>query len=150
MSFAIRFTDDADEYPYDDPGVAAAVGRVVLGENEECFISTLKEWSRQDYEAQWKRAIELFIDGADRAMLVTEYLSPNNASHLVGWVLYKGVDDIVYMQNQLLFYDQLDKPFSVKMVEKFIKSRTVSDEDGNAVSEWRIKFTDIESFYKKF
>lgn len=52
------------------------MGRIVAGELDEGFASTLYEWNKRDYEAQWLRSLERFINGDTKAALVTQYLDP--------------------------------------------------------------------------
>ena len=146
MSFSIRFLDEALSYPYDDPTIPMAHGLLVLGEMTEYFGSSLYRWSREDYELQWRHALKSLLDGGKSAALITEYAGgPEAAMHLEWWPMYL-VRDTVFVQDQLLFYDQLAKPFSVEKVFSFLSDRRTQDEEGNTISEWAVAIPEVEEF----
>ena len=146
MSFSICFTGEPDRYLGDDPSVPFAMGRIVAGGLDEGFASTLYEWSKRDYEAQWLRSLERLINGDTKVALITQYLDPAESSNLEWWALYRGKDDVVYVQNQLRFCDQLGKDFSIAEVGKFLAERITVNEDGNRISEWEVQCTKIRVF----
>jgi CdiI N-terminal domain len=88
MAFSIGFLDEPPSYRYDDPATPQARGILILGEAKEYFGSSLYEWSKRDYKAQWRHAIKTLLDGKDRAALITEYLGPKAATHLEWWPMY--------------------------------------------------------------
>jgi len=71
MSFSICFTDDPAEFLDDDPKVPSAVGLITIGEFVENFVSSLYEWRKEKYERQWRDSLQQFVNGADRASLIT-------------------------------------------------------------------------------
>src|SRR6266481_8852395 len=113
MSFSIGFLDEPPSYPFDDPVTPEAKGILILGEAKEYFGSSLYLWTKKDYESQWRHAIKTLHDGKDRAGLITEYVGSEAATHLEWWPMYV-VGSRVFIQNQLLFFDQLAEPFSVQ------------------------------------
>ena len=149
MSFSISFTGEPDQYLGDDPSVPFAMGRIVAGGLDEGFASTLYEWSKRDYEVQWLRSLERFINGDKKTVLITQYLEPAESSNLEWWALYRGDDDLVYVQNQLRFCDQLGKGFTVAEANKFLGERITVNEDGNRISEWEVPFSEIRLFVDK-
>src|ERR1035438_1957389 len=58
MSFSISFLDEPVIYDESD---RTAAGRLVIGDWEEVFVSSLFHWSKEDYEAQWLNAIKLLL-----------------------------------------------------------------------------------------
>ena len=76
---------------------------------------------------------------------MTEYVGPEASSKLEWWPLYR-LGDTVHVQNHLLFYDQLTEPFSLANAAKFIRDRQTVNEDGLAISEWTVAFSDLEDF----
>ena len=56
------------------------------------------------------------------------------------------VGETVFLQNHLLFFDQLARPFSIDDPYSSLKDRETVDEDGNRISEWSVNFSEIESF----
>ena len=146
MAFAIKFTDDPLEYLGDDATVPSAVGRIVLGDWQEEFVSSLYEWDQDAYRTQWLSALQALLSGERAAALITEYLSPDVSSHLVWWKLYRGSADTVYVQNQLLFYDGAGRGFSVTDAASYLGQRRTHGEDGDAISEWQVSLQEIASF----
>lgn len=63
MAFAIYFTEEPDQFLGDDPNVRYAIGRILAGDLDESFASSLYEWARRDYETQWLLALERLIAG---------------------------------------------------------------------------------------
>ena len=122
------------------------MGRIVAGELDEGFASTLYEWSKRDYEAHWLQSLERLINGDTKIVLMTQYLDPAESLNLVWWALYRGEGDMVYVQNHLQFCDQLGKGFSVAEASKFLEDRITVDEDGNRISEWVVPFSEIRLF----
>ena len=120
MSFSICFTGEPDQYLGDDPSVPFAMGRIVAGELDEGFASTLYEWSKRDYEVHWLQSLERLINGDTKIVLMTQYLDPAESLNLEWWALYRGEGDVVYVQNHLRFCDQLGKGFSVAEASKFL------------------------------
>jgi len=145
MPFSITFENAPLIYPYDDPGTAAATGLLVLGEHKEEFVSSLFQWSQRDYEKQWSAAIKVLLRGKRKSALITEYVSPDFATHLVWWPMYV-VEEIVYFHHQLLFYDQLLEPFSVENALSFLRDREIVNPEGQRISEWAVEFREIEEF----
>ena len=145
MPFSICFTGEPDHLG-DDPNVPYAMGRIVAGGLDEGFASTLYEWSKGDYEAQWLRSLERLIAGETKVALITYYVNPAESSNLEWWALYRGEHDVVYVQNHLGFYDQLGSDFSVANANRFLQERITANADGNRISEWEVPLTEIRLF----
>jgi hypothetical protein len=84
MPFSISFCDTPLVYEYDDPSTAGAEGLLILGDWKESFLASLYEWTKQDYEHQWRTAITAVIQGADKAALITEYVGPEVSANWSG------------------------------------------------------------------
>jgi hypothetical protein len=144
MAFSIGFTDD----PVWDPGEGAAgelLGWIKLGDFQENFSSGLFEWTQSTYEEQWKGALHSLLNGATKSALITFYVSPQYGHHLEWWPLHR-VDELVYVQNHLLLYDQLTRPFLAAEAISFVKDRQTISEDGEKISEWCVGLDDIKFF----
>ena len=102
MSFSIAFQEKPLFYPYGDRRTPAASGVLVLGDASEQFIASLYQWSKEDYQRQWRPAVEVLLHGKDKAALITEYLGPEGSTHLVWWPMYL-VGEEVFLQNHLYF-----------------------------------------------
>jgi hypothetical protein len=145
MGFSIAFENEPLCYPYDDPATPAASGLIVLGTKREGFLASLFEWRVEDYERQWKQAISVLLNEKSKAALITTYGSPRFATHLEWWPMYL-VDDTVFFQDHLLFYDQLPGQFSVDRALSFLRDRNTVDEEGRRISEWEVPLAEVEAF----
>ena len=148
MSFSIAFQETPLFYPYDDRRTPAASGVLVLGDASEQFIASLYQWSKEDYQRQWRPAVDVLLHGKDKAALITEYLGPEGSRHLVWWPMYL-VGEKVFLQNHLLFYDQLPGPFSVKNAFSFLHNRRTTTGEGEPISEWSVGLSEMEAFARK-
>jgi hypothetical protein len=137
MPFSIGFLDEPPSYPYDDPATPETRGVLILGEAKEYFGSSLYQWSKKEYETQWRHAIRALLDGNDRAALITEYVGPQAATHLEWWPMYV-VGNSVFIQNHFLFYDQFAEPFSVQNPFSLLRDRRTTNEKGEKISEWAL------------
>jgi hypothetical protein len=148
MAFSIAFQHEPLCYPYDDPATPAACGLLVLGDWKEEFLASLYQWSKEDYERQWRHAINVLIQRTRKSALITEYVSPEAASHLVWWPMYL-VGETVLFQNHLLFYDQLERPFVIQDALSFVRDRQTVNEEGRKISEWAVSLDDVEVFARR-
>jgi hypothetical protein len=130
-------------------GRSAFYGRIVLDGFEETFAASLVSWSRDDYDRHWKKALEHLVAGADRSALITDYVEPpmhpNTEDYLVWWPLYRDGDN-VYVQNQILFFKQLGKPFLPARPWDSVRDRQLINGDGQSISEWPTTVKDIRQF----
>jgi hypothetical protein len=144
MPFSIGF-HEPPSYPYDDPATPQAKGILILGEAKEYFGSSLYQWSKKEYESQWGHAIKTLLDGKDRAALITEYVRPEASTHLEWWPMYL-IGNSVFIENQLLFYDQLAEPFSEQNAFSFLGERRTMNGEGKKISQWAVGMPDLEEF----
>jgi len=149
MAFSIKFLDEPLVYPFVDPKTPAAPGLLVMGDSRERFCSSLHQWSKEQYENQWRQAISSLLGGGAKVALIVEYLSRDIASKLEWWPMYKQ-GEIVYLQNQLFFYDQVPKPFSLDTPFESLRDGAVVNEEGHRISEWRVSLSEIEQFARTF
>ena len=147
MAFEIGFTGDPDQYLDDNPNIPSAIGKIVAGELHEEFVSSLYEWNRGAYERQWKNSLANFVNGADRAVLISWYVNPEESSNLQWWALYRR-DDLVHVQSHLLWYRDLGGNFSVTDAHNYLSERQTTSENGVAISEWIVSFGDVALFYE--
>jgi CdiI N-terminal domain len=145
MPFSIKFLNKPFIYPFDDPKTPAASGELTIGDSTEAFHSSLYHWSTRQYENQWSDAIRVLLGGAPKAALIVEYLSSDVASHLEWWAMYRE-GEVVYLQNQLLFYRQLTKPFSLDAPFASLRERQTINQEGQSISEWSVSLSEVEQF----
>ena len=150
MAFSIGFTGAPNQFLHDDPKIPSAIGQIVAGDLNEEFVSSLYEWTKEDYFDQWTSSLRLFLAGADKATLITFYVNSKESSNLEWWALYRGEGGIVHVQNHLPWYENFDREFSVSEAESFLQDRVTVNEDGNRLLEWDVPIADIESFMNHF
>jgi CdiI N-terminal domain len=138
-SFSIGFTG----FDREDPLVA--VGALKLGEEHEYFESVLGFWGIDDYKAIWAAGLKRLLAGARISCLATSVTDPANANFVEVWPLYRE-ESVVYAQNHLMFLDQLPHEFDPAAPWQCIRPRSVVDEDGDRISEWRVSIDDIGEF----
>ena len=139
MNFSIAFTG-VDEQ---DPMVA--IGRLRLGDDEEYFESVLGFWAADDYERSWSVGLRRLLAGESISCLATSVTNPSSANFVEVWPLYREGND-VYVQNSLIFLEQLSHEFDADAPWESVTPREVVDEDGRAISEWKVSLTDIREF----
>ncbi|HEY5057180.1 MAG TPA: hypothetical protein VII58_13530 [Acidobacteriaceae bacterium] len=147
--FSITFSDVPLVYEYDDRTTAGAEGELAIGDYRESFLSSLYEWTKEDYERQWRDAVTSLLEGASKAALITEYIGPDASSHLQWWPLYR-CGDVVYAQNHFLFYDQQARSFVVAQAFDFVPDRRTASEDGDPISEWSVPLSSLQEFADNF
>jgi CdiI N-terminal domain len=113
---------------------------VVRDEGVETFPG-VADWDRRLYERHWARALRRLLEGASRSALITSYVEPGLADYLMWWPLYREGDS-VYVQNHMLFYAQLAKPFSPEDPWESVPARRNVNAEGLRISEW---VTDLAS-----
>ena len=145
MPFSIQFLDEPLLYPFDDAKTPCAPGLLVMGESKEGFCSSLYEWSKQQYESQWQRAIHVLLNESPKAALIVEYIGPDAASHLEWWAMYRE-GETVYLQDQLLFYSHLKEPFSLDAPFASLRDRETINTEGRQISEWSVSLSEIKQF----
>lgn len=140
-SFSIGFTGFDDEDPL------VAIGALVLGAQREYFESVLGFWGLDDYKASWTTGLRRLVAGASTSCLATLVIDPPTANFIEVWPLYREGSD-VYVQNRLLFLDQLSHEFDPAAPWESVSPRSVVSEDGQRISEWRVSIDDIGEFLR--
>jgi len=145
--FSIGFTDEPLEYPYDDTGIPAAPGRLVLEKSIEEFLANLSLWGKSDYESHWARELKTLLEGNQKVALVVSYNDPHPASNMEIWRVYRD-GELAHFQNQILWYSTLPQPFEVSKISQYIPDRAVVTPEGNRTSEWDVTIRDIGLFLR--
>ncbi len=122
-----------------------AIGKILIGEFYENFHASLSYWDSDKYEFQWKQALTRIIEGASTTALITSMYDPQLANFIFWWVLYRDGEDI-YIQNHVLFMDDIDGSFEEGCVYDYIPQREIVNEDGDRISEWVTELKAIKSF----
>jgi CdiI N-terminal domain len=135
--FSISFDREPIAYPYDDPDVPGAWGQITIGSYREGFLSTLAEWDKGAYRDQWLASLKAIANGESRAVLITEYIGPMSASHIVWWALFRDLQEIVYVQNQIFWYERVRGVFEIEKASKYLEDRRAVTDEGKRISEWQ-------------
>jgi CdiI N-terminal domain len=138
-NFGIAFTGFDEE----DPLVVN--GELKLGDDREYFQSILGFWGVDDYLQSWTEGLQRLLAGASISCLATSVIDPSNANFVEVWPLYREQSD-VYVQNRLLFLDQLSHEFDPSEPWNSVDPRSVVNEDGQRISEWRVNLSDVREF----
>jgi hypothetical protein len=123
-----------------------ALGKIALADFSENFESSLSFWKIEDYENQWIEAAKRITE-YDRTIFITNLDNPKTSNFIIWWKAWK-IEEEIFVQNQLLFLNQLSDSFDVKNPYKFVGNRTIKTEDGSHISEWKISLEDIQNFQK--
>jgi hypothetical protein len=141
--FYIAFTGECFE---NDPAVA--IGKIQLGDHCEFFHAELGFWSIEDYEVSWVEALRRLLRGSSISCLLTSLTDPRHAEFITAWPLYRSGAELC-VQNQLIFLDKLTREFDPAAPWESITPHSVTDEDGNQISEWSLSLVDIQRFLEK-
>jgi hypothetical protein len=141
-SFSIGFTG------FDDRDPLVAIGMIKLGEHREYFESVLVFWGTDDYKAIWDAGLQRLLRGEAKSCLATNVVEPSSANFVEVWPLYREESE-VYVQNCLLFLDQLSHDFDPAAPWDSVYPRSVVGEDGERISEWRVSVDDIGEFLER-
>lgn len=142
--FSIEFT--GEEMMMNNEKVAN--GKITIGNFSEEFNASLEYWSKESYVAQWHSAISRLLENNSPVGIVTNMYDPKWANFIIWWVFYP-VYEKVYIQNKILFIDQLKKEFDESNLSSHIENRETITEEGEKISEWITTKMDLDAFVKK-
>jgi hypothetical protein len=128
-----------------DPSVKIGRGRIQIGSFEEMFEMSFEHWSPTHYERQWRDGADRLIKNELTSCLLASVTRPAGANFFFWWPMYR-VEDNIYIQNQVLFSDQLDEPFDLSDPYRFIRARETVTEAGGPISEWQTTIDHISSW----
>jgi hypothetical protein len=80
-------------------------------------------------------------------MFLASYNGPDAAFHF-GWPAWRD-GDRVYLQNHLILTAQLATPFDPDEADRFVRERAEVNEDGQRVSGWEVRLTDVRAFVER-
>jgi CdiI N-terminal domain len=75
-------------------------------------------------------------------------VDPATATYIFGWPMYR-VNENVFIQNHILFFDQLQSPFDERNPFSSVPERQTTNEDGDGISEWSVRINELEEFLTK-
>src|SRR5215211_3873361 len=126
----------------------AGQGVITLGKFQERFTAPLDYWTAKAYREHWKQAIARIVQDSSVSCLVTSMYDPATANYIVWWPMYR-VGEMVHLQNQLLFLENLPSPFVPSDPCLFVPERVTVNEEGEKVSEWSVPVQDMEIFLRE-
>lgn len=125
-----------------------AAGRIVIGDFTETFRVSLGFWGESDYRRSWRQAFDVIKDDShSRSCFMVSMSDPERTNFLTCWPAYR-VGEIVYLQNSLLFLDELESGFDVGEPWASIRAHRSIDEDGNKISEWATSMDSLRDFFQ--
>lgn len=143
MRFAIRFISRTrGRRPVRS---TESIGVIILDSFQERFRALTTFWQPEDYERHWRDAVQRIVSSGRDSCLITSLHDPAESTMLVWWPMYRR-GDTVYVQNAMLFFDQLSRPFDPSEPYASVPERVVVSEDGEAISEWQVCVSDLEGF----
>ncbi|MEC4014770.1 hypothetical protein [Streptomyces sp. H27-D2] len=123
-----------------------AVGRITVGEFTEGFPMNLSFWSASDYQRSWSHALQVLAEDENGvSCLIASITDPENTNFIFSWPLYRSRED-VYVQNAIIFLDELDGRFNPEEPWKFVDPHCTINEDGDRISEWPTGMAEINRF----
>jgi hypothetical protein len=130
-----------------DGGSAEASGRIVIGDFTETFKIPLGFWDESDYHRSWRQAFQVLnANPRSTSCLMTSMTDPNNSNFLVCWPMYREDED-VYIQNAIIFLDEIEGAFDPAAPWDYVGPRHGIDEDGNKISEWITSMDSLREFF---
>jgi hypothetical protein len=137
--------------PYwsDDRNQHVLRGCITLGDFAEEFESSLSYWRQADYEQQWREAAKRIESREARSAFIVDMYNPSQTPFIMWWPIWRN-DKIIFVQNQLLLFDQLVVAFNEANPYIHIGERTTENEEGQRISQWQVSLSDIEDFITSF
>lgn len=131
------FAIGIDDKEMEVEGDVVVAGSMRIGEFTENFHASLSYWGRGEYISQWKEALNRLLRGEKNSAIVTSMYDPNTANFIFWWVMYL-MEDVVFIQNHVLFLGDLERPFDEVDLYSFIPGRETQTEEGEPISEWAV------------
>jgi hypothetical protein len=126
---------------------AEASGKIIIGDFTETFMVPLGFWDESDYRHSWRRAFEVLNANLhSTSCLMTSMTDPDNSNFLICWPMYREGED-VYIQNAIIFLDEIEGAFDPEAPWSFVQPRHRIDEDGNKISEWVTTMGSLREFF---
>jgi len=145
VAFSIRLLPETVDDS--EVGNAGQYGEIELDDYRETFIAIIGFWSPHDYQNQWREAITRLVERRERSCLITSLHDPAVSEMLWWWLLYIE-DDQVAVQNAILLFSELPKPFSTGDPYASIPAHRTMNEEGLEIVEWRLPLMHFEEFHR--
>ncbi|WP_158920174.1 hypothetical protein [Streptomyces sp. NBRC 109706] len=143
--FAI--TLDPGQLSPDAIGQVEALGVIRIGAFQEEFHASLSFWSADDYRRSWRAGFAVLADDpAATSCLVTSISDPATSNFVFCWPLYRS-GETVYVQNSLIFLEELTSPFDPAAPWHSVLPRETVGEEDQPISEWTTNMTALSEFF---
>ena len=144
--FNIYLTSD----PVVEPGTGAKAvyGKIQIDDWDETFSASQVFWTAEQYQRHWAAALRRIVEGENRSALITSYIEPMSGGFLNWWPLYRE-GDTIYIQNQMLFFDQLKSPFCVEYPWESVSERKTTTAEGTEISEWTTTVSSLQQYLQR-
>ncbi|MFZ7142372.1 hypothetical protein ACLSY0_01240 [Avibacterium avium] len=120
--------------------------KIIINDFSEILHIPISYWNIADYILNWKISLKKgFLNKKDSVLLTTAY-NLTEANFLQSWFLYYSIEAI-YIQNYIFFLDE-HRDFNFKNIDDFIPPREIITEEGEKISEWKVRNADILEFYE--
>ncbi|MBC2908272.1 hypothetical protein H4N64_43680 [Streptomyces sp. PSKA01] len=106
----------------------------------------LTYWSVEQYQASWVRALRVLArEEVATSCLISSITNPASSNFIFCWPLYRS-GEIVYVQNSIIFLEELEGDFDTDEPWRFVEPRSTVDEDGHEISEWQTTIDEVREF----
>ncbi|KND39281.1 hypothetical protein IQ63_04645 [Streptomyces acidiscabies] len=106
----------------------------------------LSFWSVREYRRSWESALrEIEFSEKATSCLIASITDPAVSNFISCWPMYRD-GDVIYVQNSLIFLDELHEPFDPQEPWRYVEPHREVDEDGNRVSEWVTSVAKVRQF----
>ncbi|WP_156124215.1 hypothetical protein [Achromobacter sp. RTa] len=141
MSFSISLKGEVLK-EFDE---AVLRGEVEIDGYKESFFAPVGYWSKDDYLRSWKQSLAEGLQNGRHSALLTSMWDPSVSNFLFYWVVF--IEGGAYIQNSVLFLDELSVPFVPDNVNIYIPERAEINADGMIISQWKVGVSSIVDFY---
>jgi len=126
------------------PSSECRYGEICIGTFRERFSCDVSFWGASRYERQWLEAAERIANGTSGVFIVS-ITDPNNSNFIRWWAAYRE-GDVVILQEQVCFLDELSQGFNVDRPEEALQPRETVAEEGQQISEWTTSLSALQAF----
>lgn len=122
-----------------------APGKLVLDDCVEFFLASVDpatEWTRRDYERQWRDGLKQLVGGAAKSCLITSLPEPDC---LFYWPMYR-VGNWIVLQHAICFPHDLPQGFDPAKPYRVVRDWESISDCGARISEWWIAYNDLVNF----
>jgi hypothetical protein len=120
-------------------------GRIQIGDFQEKFEINVSFWEPKNYVNHWNRSILRIANKEEKSCLITSLSDPRNSNFIFWWPMYRDKDK-VFIQNGVLFLDEVSDSFTLENPYENIPDRETVSEDGEPISEWEIGIESLKNY----